>query len=257
MTRHVNYDQIAARYDRRYDGARYNEAARMLRAWIAAAPPGRFLEIGCGTGHWLAELPSATRPALGLDRSAGMLARAASAAPRALLVRGEATRLPYADDCVTSLLCMNALHHFPDKPAFIAEAARVLAHGGAFCSIGLDPHRTPRSWPIYDYFEGTCETDQERYPAHQDVVRWLESAGFTDCGASAAQQIHIRNRAEDNLASPMMQKDGTSQLALLSDEAYAAGVAKIRAAAECAHAEDRTLYLETDLELMATTGRLR
>ncbi len=258
MTRdRVDYDEIAPVYDRRYEGPRYREVDRVLRAWVAAAPQGRFLEVGCGTGHWLGLLPGTGRAAFGLDRSAGMLSRARRAAPSAFLIQGDATRLPFADESISALLCMNALHHFPDKAAFIAEAGRVLGPGGAFCTVGLDPHRGRPRWAVYDYFEGTRLTDAARYPPHEQIVRWLEKAGLTDCGSRVAEHIRRKRKAEEVLDSPMMWKLATSQLALLPDREYAAGLARIRAAAESARAEGRVLYLESDLELMATTGRRR
>jgi ubiquinone/menaquinone biosynthesis C-methylase UbiE len=252
----VDYDQIAATYDRRYEERPYEGVERALRAWLATAPPGRFLEVGCGTGYWLSVLPLDDRRVFGLDRSAGMLARARRKGCSAFLVHAEATRLPFDDGSMTALLCMNALHHFPDKPAFIAEAARVLRPGGVFCTVGLDPHRGSPRWAVYDYFEGTRATDEARYPSHQQIVRWLGQSGFTGCGSRAVEHLHRRRAAEEVLGSPMTWKNATSQLALLSDEAYTAGLDRIRAASARARAEGRMLYLETDLELMATTGRL-
>lgn len=252
----LDYDGIADVYDRRYEGRRYRQVDRALRGWIDVAPEGRFLEVGCGTGHWLASLPLTGRTAVGLDRSRRMLARARLAAPSALLVQGEASRLPFSDGRFAALLCMNALHHFPDKPAFIAEAARVLRPDGIFCSVGIDPHHGRPRWAVYDYFEGTRAVDLARYPPHGEIVRWLEESGFTDCSARVVEHIRRRTAAEELLESPMTWKLGTSQLALLSEEVYAAGLRRVRAAAERARAEGSGLWLETDLEMMATTGRL-
>ena len=54
----------------------------------------------------------------------------------------------------------------------------------------------------------------------------------------------------------MMRRDGTSQLALLSEAAYREGIERIRAAMAREEAEGRVLHLETDLQLFATTGHL-
>jgi ubiquinone/menaquinone biosynthesis C-methylase UbiE len=247
----VDYDRIASNYDRRYQTDRYPDAERMLKEWIGSSP-GRLLEVGCGTGYWLSALAGPGRTLLGLDRSGAMLAIARRTAPDARLVRGEAMGLPFADRSVEALLCMNALHHFPDKPGFLAEAARVLAPGGAFCTIGLDPHRGEPRWAVYDYFEGTRAADLERYPSCVEIRRWLEDSGFTSCSTRPAQHIRSSTPAVAALRSPMMRKDGTSQLALLSDAAYERGIAAIRADAEHARAAGRQRVLETDLELIAT-----
>ena len=161
-----------------------------------------------------------------------MLSRSRRTAPSAFLIQGDATRLPFAAQSISALLCMNSFHHFSDKPAFIAEVARVLAPRGVFCTVGLDPHRGTPRWSVYDYFEGTRATDQARYPPHEQIVRWLKEAGFTACRARVVEHIRRRRKAEEVLKSPMAWKHASSQLALLSDEAYAAGLARIRAASE-------------------------
>ncbi len=220
LGKRVEYDSIAANYDRRYEGRAYHEVDRGLRDWIRAAPGPRLLEIGCGTGHWLRALGEG-RTAFGLDRSAGMLAQASAGAPAAFLVQGEATNLPFRDESVDAVLCVNAFQHFPDKPAFLAEAVRVLVPGGLFCTIGLDPHREQTRWVLYEYFDGTLEADLARYPPCQQIVEWLEHAGFASCSAAVIQSSHARHPVEDILASHMLEKGGTSELALLSDQPYA------------------------------------
>jgi ubiquinone/menaquinone biosynthesis C-methylase UbiE len=251
-TPRVNYDEIAANYDRRYETNRYADAQRMLREWIERSAAGRLLEVGCGTGHWLCALAGPGRTVLGLDRSAGMLEVARRAAPGAKLLRAEASALPFADRSIDALLCMNAFHHFPDKPGFLGEASRVLAFGGSFCTIGLDPHRGRPRWAVYDYFEGTLPADLERYPSSGRIREWIDQAGFATSSTRLAQHIRTSTPVWAALRSPMLRKDGTSQLALLSDDAYEEGILAIRRDAESAGAAGKDLVLETDLELMAT-----
>lgn len=248
----IDYDPIAANYDRRYQTDRYAGAERMLRNWIERSPAGRLLEVGCGTGHWLSALAGPGRTVFGLDRSAGMLAFAWRSAPDARVVRGDAVSLPFADRSFAALLCMNAIHHFPDKPAFIAEASRVLAPGGAFCTIGLDPHRGKPRWPIYEYFESTRTADLERYPPCEKIRTWLAQAGFASSSTCVGQHIRTSTPADEAMRSPMIRKDGTSQLALLSNAAYERGIEAIRRDADRARDAGEKLVLETDLELMAT-----
>ena len=107
---------------------------------------------------------------------------------------------------------MNAFHHFPDKPTFIAEAARVLAPGGALCTVGLDPHRGTPLWPVYEYFPGTLQNDLERYPSCEQIRAWLADAGFASPSSRLAQ--HIRsNRHVRSIAAPPR---GASNQQLLS-----------------------------------------
>jgi ubiquinone/menaquinone biosynthesis C-methylase UbiE len=54
----VNYDQVASAYDRRYDLNAYDGVRDYLRRFIDSSADVSVLEVGCGTGHWLAELAS-------------------------------------------------------------------------------------------------------------------------------------------------------------------------------------------------------
>jgi demethylmenaquinone methyltransferase/2-methoxy-6-polyprenyl-1,4-benzoquinol methylase len=84
------------------------------------------LDVGGGTGRAARELDVPRR--IVVDVSAGMLARARG---RGLeCVRGDATRLPFAAESVDAIVVLDALHHFPDAPAAVADAARLLAPGG-------------------------------------------------------------------------------------------------------------------------------
>lgn len=79
----------------------------------------------------------------GWKRACAMLGEARRTAPTALLVRGAAEQLPWADDSFDRVLCVNALHHFQHHRRVFAECARELRAGGAFLTIGLEPHAAP------------------------------------------------------------------------------------------------------------------
>jgi 2-polyprenyl-3-methyl-5-hydroxy-6-metoxy-1,4-benzoquinol methylase len=76
----TNYTPIAATFDRRYALNDYSGVERTVRTFLAgtAAP---VLEVGCGTGHWLAFAAAEGVSAVGLDASEAMLARARERLP--------------------------------------------------------------------------------------------------------------------------------------------------------------------------------
>jgi hypothetical protein len=53
MAFRVQYDAIAATYDRRYVQNDYSGVAKALTDFAGSESAGRVLEVGCGTGHWL------------------------------------------------------------------------------------------------------------------------------------------------------------------------------------------------------------
>ena len=133
----VDYDVVAPAYDTRYERNRYDGVRDVLQRFIGEPGSVDAAEVGCGTGHWLAEIRGRIRTAAGLDLSAEMLQRARAAAPFALVVRGRAEKLPWAAGSFDRIFCINALHHFGDADAFIIEARRVLRPSGALMIIGL------------------------------------------------------------------------------------------------------------------------
>lgn len=115
----------------------------VLRALAAESCP-RVLDVGCGTGRLAARLheASSVHTVVGLDFSAGMLeqarARLASADATAL-VRGDATRLPFADAAFDAAVSTEAFHWFPDQDAALAEIRRVLRPGGRLLLALVSP----------------------------------------------------------------------------------------------------------------------
>jgi len=70
----ANYDSIASKYDRRYDLYEYAGCRETLTNFLGEAATS-VLEVGCGTGHWLAEIarlkPSRSSDDRGLDDGNG------------------------------------------------------------------------------------------------------------------------------------------------------------------------------------------
>jgi ubiquinone/menaquinone biosynthesis C-methylase UbiE len=254
MSRAVEYDAVAATYDRRYVQNDYSGVERALIRFIGNEPGLSVLEVGCGTGHWLQRLSSRDLSLAGLDDSASMLNSACIQAPTASVVRGDAARLPFASHSLDRVFCINAFHHFSDQVAFLAEARRVLRRNGSLMIVGLDPHTGLDRWYVYDYFEGTLETDKRRYPSAMQLRDWMTQLGYVACATCEIQHIPIRMPAEEALAQGRLEKTATSQLSVLSDEEYKKGIERIRQAlATAARCGDR-LNLMANLRLYATTG---
>jgi ubiquinone/menaquinone biosynthesis C-methylase UbiE len=129
----------AARYRRPW--ARTFHRQNLLQMIDMVGLEGRILDNGCGTGILLDAARDRIPPAaqvIGLDISRGMLAKARHHHNR--LVRGDATRLPFADAVFDTVFARSLLHHLPDREAGVREIARVLKPGGGL--VVLDTHKT-------------------------------------------------------------------------------------------------------------------
>lgn len=238
----VDYDDIAASYDRRYDRNRYSEVREALMRFVGDA--NVVVEVGCGTGHWLAELSGR---AIGVDPSSGMLARARSNAPDAMLVRGTASTLPVRSSSADRLFAINAFHHFADKRAFVAEARRILRRGGAIMIVGLDPHTGSDQWWVYDYFPSTLPIDLARYASTLAIRDMLAEVGFSSIETTVAQHFPAAMSFEKALERGYLDRAATSQLAVMPEDEYRAGMERLN---------DERPMIRADLRVYSTVGRV-
>ena len=255
MTHKVNYDQVAPTYDQRYAGTLFAGVGNALLSLATATAAKSILEVGCGTGYWLAAIRSHGRRVFGLDLSLGMLRKARERESSLTLVRGSAEILPFQSHSFDLIFSVNAIHHFI-RPDFVREARRLLKPGGSLASIALDPHHGRDRWYVYDYFPETLEIDRERYPSVGRVADWMIAAGFDRVECRAAERIVQNVTGDQILRDPMLHKNATSQLVLLSDEVYAAGIARIKAAIHRAEAAGQPALFPVDVSLMMEIGSL-
>ena len=252
---HVNYDRLAPVYHQRYTLNALTGVAASLMALARDGDAQRILEVGCGTGRWLAELWPVAHRVYGLDLSPGMLRQARQQDARFHLTCGRATRLPFPEAAFDLVFCVNALHHFDSPRVFISEARRLLRPGGALAVVGMDPHTGRDDWYLYHYFEGTLAADLGRFPSAGTILDWMIASGFDQVERRVAEHITRHFVGREVLGDYFLQKHSTSQLVLLTDEAYAAGVRRIEAALATAEAEGKTLVFPNDLFLAILVGR--
>ncbi len=250
----IDYDVIAPTYDERYAVNRLDRVASALRSLTQQVGAGRILEVGCGTGRWLAELSPVARSVHGLDLSVEMLRKAKQREERFCLTRGQATQLPFPDAIFDLIFCVNALHHFDQPQFFISEAHRALRSGGALAIIGMEPPRDLERWYLYKYFEGTYEADLRRFPSAETVLDWMNEASFDRMEWRLVERIVNHKTGREILEDPFLQKQSTSQLVLLTDEAYAAGLSRMKAALADAEAKGERLIFPVEVSLVIFTG---
>lgn len=246
----TDYDRVAPGYDRRYELHDYGGIRSAIADAIGPTTGKRVLEVGCGTGRWLAELAAAGADVAGLDASAEMLARARKVVEGDLQL-GVAERLPWAASTFDAVLYVNALHHFAGPGEAIGEAARVLRPGGRFLSFGLDPGESSDSWYLYDFFPEALAYDRDRYPTAAARTRWLRAAGLSDITITIAERLETSLSLAEAERAGVLERSFTSQFDGISESAYAAGRERIQAAAD----SDPSFRLVANLVIYATAAR--
>jgi SAM-dependent methyltransferase len=174
----IDYDHLAADYARHRRV--HPEVVRALASAASLTPACRVLEVGCGTGNYVAALATAGCSCSGVDPSAAMLGRAAGQSPGIHFQLGAAERLPFAPGSFDLVFSVDVIHHVGDRAAFFREAHRVLKPGGQLCTATDSPWIIRNRQPLATYFPETVDVDLARYPAIEVLREWMGQAGFTE-----------------------------------------------------------------------------
>lgn len=121
------------------------EIERAITDILAERPLGALLDIGTGTGRMLELFAPKADSAIGIDRSSEMLRLARVKLDEAgicgaSLRQGDMYALPLGDRSADSIILHQVLHYAQQPGSAIAEAARVLAHGGQLLVIDFAQH---------------------------------------------------------------------------------------------------------------------
>jgi SAM-dependent methyltransferase len=183
--------------------------------------------------------------------------RRAFGLPRPIeLVCGSADSLPFAGSSFDFIFVVNALHHFGDKQGFIDRAPHFLRPGGALATIGLDLPSAIGTWVVYDYFPGSIEYDQARFPPWEQVESWMCAAGLAVRPPRTIEHVLSEKRGREILNDHFIQHHGTSQLMRLTDAEYQAGIDRIKSVIAEAEARGEEAVFHTEFQLKMAVGRV-
>jgi ubiquinone/menaquinone biosynthesis C-methylase UbiE len=178
----AEFERWSRSYDRSFlQYLLFEPTHRLLLAQLAP-DVRRLLDIGCGTGKFLAQVAECfpETEIFGLDLSPGMLERAKPRCQRygdrVRLVRGDSACLPFPDNFFDVVTCSHSFHHYPDQQRVICEIYRVLRPNGRMLLVDGDRDGW-WGWFIYDI----CVTWLEGGVHHCSAKRFrqlCQSAGF-------------------------------------------------------------------------------
>ncbi|HVA59741.1 MAG TPA: methyltransferase domain-containing protein [Mycobacteriales bacterium] len=148
--------------------------------------------------------------------------------PGVVVVGGSAEALPIRSAAVRAVWVSQVLHHVTDLSAAAAGLRRVLVPGGRVLVRGMYRDLAGQ-WPLVSFFPGILKVEVERFPPWSRIQDHLEGAGL---------RLTAWDRVEQTLAGGMAELDARtchradSGLALLPDEQFHEGLARMRALAE-------------------------
>lgn len=136
------------------------------------------LDVGCGTGALLSEVPAQVRRA-GLDLSPKMVALARRRLGNAVEVRtGDAERLPWPTASFNVVMCSDSFHHYPHPDWVLAEMHRVMERGGRLILADVWAPMPVRQ--VVNLTLPLIRTGDVRVRSKGEIVRLLDGASFRD-----------------------------------------------------------------------------
>jgi ubiquinone/menaquinone biosynthesis C-methylase UbiE len=187
------FDQIANQWDtlsNKEDIIRLNKMVDSL----AIEEGSNILDIGCGTGVLIPVLLQKikdTGKLVAIDSSHNMLQKAEEKywAPTITFLQADVHALPLANDAFDLAICYSSFPHFDDKPAALAEIARVLKIKG---TVVINHTASRKEINMMHHRIGGA-VKNHAIPEEIIVRQMLEDAGFTN--------INIHNNPDSYLVT--------------------------------------------------------
>jgi len=140
------------------------------------------LDVGCGTGFATEALLEAAGEVHGLDQSVHQLEQAWAKLGKhdpVRYVRGDAERLPYADDSFDVVWSSGSIEYWPNPVDALAELRRVTRPGGQVLVVGPDD-------PTNTVFRKLAGAIMLFY-GEEEADRMFREAGFPDAEHTVMQ----------------------------------------------------------------------
>ena len=201
----------------RYDEKRFSKGGRLIdrrekRAVLDAVAPvegQRILEIACGTGRFTVMLAERGADVTGIDISEAMLARGRQRARETRttdhleFLRGDAARLPFADDTFDTVFAIRFFHLASTPARFLSEMRRVAAERVVFDTFNAMSARSIYNWLL---------PMGSRLYSDDEVTRLLDDVGLTltEADHDFVVPYGVYRSLPNELAGPLRSMDSTA-----------------------------------------------
>ena len=198
-----------------------------IAEWMPPAAAPVIVDLGCGTGRFVEPLAQRFKAkVIGIDPAYDMLkeAKTQSTTPGVHHMCARAEALPICDNSVDLVFLSMVYHHLADRDAALHEIRGVLCPGGRLIIRNATKENIkPLDWIAH--FPEARELELRRIPTRADISGEVLAAGFRLCSQEAVTQVFAATYSEYYRKISMRS---LSTLHLISDEAFAAGLRRLK-----------------------------
>jgi len=136
--------------------------------------PPVICDFGCSTGFMLQALKNRIAGKavfIGVDAVGSGLRKLHVKEPEMLLFKFDIAKIPFPENVLDVVICLNVLEHIEDDITVLREFERVLKPGGVACIV------VPYGDKLYDYYDESC-MHVRRY-GRNELLDKLRNAGFS------------------------------------------------------------------------------
>lgn len=185
------FDRHAESWDREHSAGEERRKVEALVHDMRLAPGWSVLEPGCGSGQVSAALLGELGPegqVTAFDISDGMLRQAsAKALRRAVFLRSDASRLPFAAAVFDAVVLFRVFPHLNDKPGCLAEFRRALRPSGLLALA----HTAGRERLNRYHASLDGEVSLDMIPEEPELRAVLDNAGFSVLSVEDTEERYL------------------------------------------------------------------
>jgi ubiquinone/menaquinone biosynthesis C-methylase UbiE len=174
-TMNVKYDKIGVDYNRTRKADNY--LAQQLLLHLQPAKNGKYLDIGCGTGNYTAELQKIGFDFIGIYPSKLMLEKAKRKNDKINWKIGSAENTGLPENSVNGIIGSLTIHHWTDLNNGFYELNRVLKPNGRIVIFTSTPEQMKGYW-LNHYFPKMLFNSIVQMPTLEKVKEAMTASGI-------------------------------------------------------------------------------